>query len=614
MHPRNENTDYYMKPPLISLLVAGIWFAIDCAAATDAPADNRFAIREVRVFDGTRDLGETTVIVENGLVTAVARDAVIPAGMLTIDGRGKTLLPGFIDAHTHSWGDAQQDALRFGVTAELDMMGDWNRLPALKLRRDSLSRSAEADLWSAGAAVTAPGGHGTQYGYKVPTLAADGDAAEFVGARVREGSDYIKLIVEDMSAYSPTLRRPTLTPAQLKTATAAAHRAGKLAVVHVSLQKDALQAVQDGADGLVHVFVDTVVDDRFVQVAKERSTFMVATLSVLAGVARAGEGEKLAAESRLKPFLSEGQKQNLAAAFPSTEQQSRYLQRAQQNVRALHTAGVPVLAGTDAGNPGTAHGVSLHGELELLVRSGLTPAEALTAATALPAKIFGLAGRGRIAPSSRADLVLVEGDPTVDITATRAIVGIWKNGYVVDRAIPVVPAAASAAPAAGGTLISDFDADGLKAKSGFGWQPTTDQIAGGASQVSHRLISGGARGTPGALEVKGEIKAGFAYPWAGVMYFPGTAPMQPVDFSARKELVFQARGDGRTYQVLVFSGPSMQSQPSVQSFAAGSDWREVRVPLAQFAGADFSLLRGIAFSAAQPEGAFEFRLDQVELR
>jgi imidazolonepropionase-like amidohydrolase len=94
---------------------------------------------------------------------------------------------------------------------------------------------------------------------------------------------------------------------------------------------------------------------------------------------------------------------------------------------------VEILAGSDAPNPGTAHGASLHHELELLVRAGLTPIEALRAATSAPARRFGLADRGRIAPGQRADLLLVAGDPTADILATRAIERIWKNGAVVER-------------------------------------------------------------------------------------------------------------------------------------------------------------------------------------
>ena len=102
-------------------------------------------------------------------------------------------------------------------------------------------------------------------------------------------------------------------------------------------------------------------------------------------------------------------------------------------VAELHAAGVELMAGSDAPNPGTAHGASLHHELELLVRAGLTPTEALRAATTTPARRFGLSDRGRIAPGRRADLLLVRGDPTADITATRQIERVWKNGAPVQR-------------------------------------------------------------------------------------------------------------------------------------------------------------------------------------
>lgn len=92
-----------------------------------------------------------------------------------------------------------------------------------------------------------------------------------------------------------------------------------------------------------------------------------------------------------------------------------------------------MMAGTDAPSPGTAYGASQHGELELLVGAGLTPLQALVAATSAPARAFRLADCGRIGPGLRADLVLVEGDPDRDITATRRIVGVWKRGVAVER-------------------------------------------------------------------------------------------------------------------------------------------------------------------------------------
>jgi imidazolonepropionase-like amidohydrolase len=93
---------------------------------------------------------------------------------------------------------------------------------------------------------------------------------------------------------------------------------------------------------------------------------------------------------------------------------------------------VPIVAGTDAPGPGTTYGASLHWELQHLVAAGMSPAEALAAATSVAARAFRLNDRGRIRAGYRADLLLVEGDPTRDIRATRHIVGVWKKGVSRD--------------------------------------------------------------------------------------------------------------------------------------------------------------------------------------
>ena len=594
--------------------------AADASAADAVAADAAlpsggegaaFAIAGVRVFDGERVLPEANLVVRDGRIEAVGAGVAIPENLTVVDGAGRTLLPGFIDAHTHSWGDAQRDALRFGVTAELDMFGDWNRIPALRAQRESLAATMEADLWTAGATVTTGGGHGTQYDIPVPTLTADGDAAAFVAARVDEGSDYIKLIVEDFSTHSADRRLPTITPAQVADAITAARAADRLALVHVSSQADALHAVGSGADGLVHVFHDAAASPTFVAATKQAGAFVTPTLSVIAGFAQDGSGAAMADDARLSPWLEAGQRGTLASAFPGTPRPEA-LDNALRSVAALHAAGIDILAGTDAGNPGTAHGASIHGELALLVRAGLAPQDALAAATSVPARRFGLADRGRIAPGMRADLVLVEGDPTADITATRAIAGIWKNGHAVAR--PRVEQAAAAPPVGEGTLVADFDDGGTGVRFGHGWQVTTDAMAGGGSVATQEAFVGGAGGTRGALRVSGEIRPGFAFPWAGTMFHPGVQPMQPADASTRSELVFHARGDGRTYQAMLFSGASPRAMPAMQSFTAGPEWTEVRIPLAAFAGADPSTLRAVAITAGLPEGGFELFIDQVELR
>lgn len=98
------------------------------------------------------------------------------------------------------------------------------------------------------------------------------------------------------------------------------------------------------------------------------------------------------------------------------------------SVAALDSAGVTLLAGSDPPTFGVIHGIGVLYELELLVRAGLTPAEALSAATARTADAFRLRDRGRIAPGLRADMLLVDGDPTTDVTALRRIRHVWRGG------------------------------------------------------------------------------------------------------------------------------------------------------------------------------------------
>jgi hypothetical protein len=102
------------------------------------------------------------------------------------------------------------------------------------------------------------------------------------------------------------------------------------------------------------------------------------------------------------------------------------------NVYKLFAAGVPILAGTDAPNPGTMHGASVHRELQHLVAAGLTPVQALNAATARTADVFGLADRGRVKAGLKADLLLVDGQPDREISDTQRIAAVWHNGVRVD--------------------------------------------------------------------------------------------------------------------------------------------------------------------------------------
>jgi len=599
------------------LLAAGIVLLVGALLAipsptTSPPAQTKaspdtFVVRDVRLFDGERFHERRSVLVRDGRIQSVAADLDLAPGMTVVEGEGRTLLPGLIDAHVHTWGSARRDALRFGVTTVIDMFSDHRALAAARVERASLAATDRADLWSAGTLATAAGGHGTQYGMAIPTLGGPGDADAWVQARQDEGSDFIKIVREDLHVYSDAQALPTLDAATVAALVQAARRRGLMAVVHASAQEAARESLRDGAHGLAHVFQDSAADPAFVALARERGAFVVPTLTVVAGFS--GQRSALAEDPRVAPWLSADQRQTLAGRGFFTEAKPALLANARESVRRLHAAGVPILAGSDAPNPNTAHGVSLHEEIAWLATAGLSPAQALAAATSAPADAFGLSDRGRIAPGQRADLLLVEGDPSRDPGQTLAIVSVWKNGREVDRRVEI-----DRAPVLAPGPISDFEADAIESRVGSGWMATSDRMAGGQSQAALARIEGGAGGSAGALRASGRVQVGAGAVWAGAFLNPGEAMMQPLDASALGELVFQVRSDdGRTLAVMLFSGAEGASPASV-SVTPGPQWSEVRLRLSDFPGADLGRLRAIAFTVQAPAGEFHFDLDQVEIR
>jgi imidazolonepropionase-like amidohydrolase len=565
-----------------------------------------WAITSVRLFDGADVVENATVLVIDGRIAAVGSDLELPAGVETLDGRGRTLLPGFIDSHTHSWGDALERAAVFGVTTTLDMFTEPGFAATAREQQLTGGAAGRADLVSAGFLATAPGGHGTQYGMPVPTLTTADEAPAWVAARIGEGSDFIKIVLEDGSGFGRPL--PTLDAPTAAALVVAAHQHGKLAVAHATTFELASVALGAGVDGLVHLFRDREGSAEWVAEAARRGVFVVPTLTVVEGTMGVPSGAGLIDDPRLAPWLRENERDNLRAAFPAHRDVS--LEPAYATLRALAAAGVPILAGSDAPNPGTSFGVSLHRELELLVAAGLSPRAALTAATATPAAAFGLADRGRVVSGLRADLLLVEGNPLTDVTATRAIVGVWKEGVAVPRPKPEATPASVPLPTG---RIADFEAGELTADFGFGWSDSTDAMLGGKSTVAVEVVEGGAGESARALLLRGEIVPGFAFPWAGAMYFPGASPMAPADLSAATEVVFWAKGTPGTYRLLCFAR-SLGQIPSQQTFEVGEEWRRFAVPLAGFSGLDAAGLTGLLWTAGPAPGVFELTLDDIELR
>ena len=351
----------------------------------------RTVITNVRVFDGERMLDQGTVVVNGGHI------GIDPAGGHILDGAGGTILPGLIDAHVHVGTREQLELARhWGVTTMLDMgstdVAGFNALRGL----DGLP-----DVRTATVAAVGPGQFAQMMHFPAETLVSDPNQIDdWVADRVRAGADHIKLIVEEPGS-------PGALDARFITAiVAAAHRHGLLTIAHATSVATTRLAMDNGVDFSTHAPYDGVVDDATVQRMLTENRAAIPTLTMMRAMVN----------------------------FRFADAADEHYDHARDTVTALHRAGVPILLGTDAHpnfgpvNVTVTHGEAVHDELALLVEAGLTPTEALTAATARIADHFGLTDRGRIAEGRRADLILVDGDPTADIAATRKIRRVWCGG------------------------------------------------------------------------------------------------------------------------------------------------------------------------------------------
>ncbi len=563
---------------------------------------NSFAVTNVRVFDGQDVHEASTVVVSDGRIARMGSEVELPANIPVIDGSGQTLMPGLIDAHIHNYGEALASSLRFGVTTSVDMFSAADALPALIGLRDGLTRLRRADVFSAGMLATAAGGHGTQFGVPVEPLSGPEQADAWVAQRLAEGSDFIKLV------YIPGQTRiPSL---DLNTASAvitAAHAHGLQAVAHISTQQAALDLMAAGVDGFVHIFADVPVTEAFVRQAVESDVFVVPTLSVLASASGHNRGAELAQDEQLAPFLDTTQTQMLSRSLGSAAR-GFDLALGAANTYALHQAGVPILAGSDAPNPGTAFGASIHQEIALLAEAGLTPAAALAAATRMPAAAFGMADRGVLAVGARADLILVEGNPLQEVLATRAITHVFKNGYVFERE---AQSAVTSAPLSSGKL-SNFETT-LAGADELAWAATDDGRARGNSTASiERLEDSGAEAGSGALYVNAEVRSGFFAPWAGAYFGEQSDSPAPRDISGYRTLQFSIRGTPGSYRAMLFNAGAAGAPPTV-AIQVTESWQRVSLPLADFAGFNAGTFGGLAIVAGPGSGAFEFYLDRVRL-
>jgi imidazolonepropionase-like amidohydrolase len=353
------------------------------------------AIQNVRVFDGTKLSGPRTVFVENGVISSSA-DADV-----AVKGEGATLLPGLIDSHIHLDSiENLKKASYWGITTMIDMA---TQDPELV---DSLrSQPGLTDIRSCHRAGSPAGSyHATAMSY--PVIRGPEEGRSFVDEQIGFGADYIKIVLEDPDIPGAGI----MTPDTIAAVAQAAHESGRYLIAHAVASGSFKLALENGVDVITHTPMRECIFATIVEEMAKRGILAVPTLVMMKGLCET------------------------FAALPSPPPWS--YSNSQESVARFRRAGIPIIAGTDANNDPKApfhpeHGKSLHDELDLLVGAGLTPIDALRSATNIPAEKLGLTDRGTILPGRRADLVLVDGDPTTDIGATKAIRAVYVAGVRV---------------------------------------------------------------------------------------------------------------------------------------------------------------------------------------
>ena len=439
-----------------------------------AEATSALVVEDVRVVVGDgRVLEHQDVSVMAGRIAHVAPHKTLPpaSGAIRLSGAGRTLLPGLIDSHVHieksgapPWSrespnpDHNLEAHLFsGVTTVVDLGGRLTSLKEAQTRVETHGVEGPR-LFFAGPMVTVPDGYplavfrrlGPQY---IPffvlknTLLKDTVAEVETPAQARAvveeihrgGAKFLKIVV------AKTFADDTLSGTLLKTLVAEAHLRRLVVFAHVATPEDAVQAALAGVDVLAHGPALGALDDSQIATLADHSVAVVPTLSSYDRFeelrTRAVSFSALEHQSEDAKMLASMSREEMTEVeihpdlITFAEEMHSHAVDRTTNLAALQKRGITILTGTDANGAPGVFPATIHQELQALVDGGLTPSEALMAATWNAARTFDgeNADYGKIVEGARADLVLVDGNPTVSVADTANIVHVVKLGQLVER-------------------------------------------------------------------------------------------------------------------------------------------------------------------------------------
>ncbi len=428
-------------------------------AAPEAEAPGALALVGAQLIDatGAPPVADSVVVVRDGrIVSAGPRDTTpVPDGAETLDLTGKTIIPGLVNLHVHYREGPEEierqfrSQLHYGVTTSRSIGSDSPERVAHLL--ESAGHPDAPRTYTAGTGFSYPGGFNAA-GRNAPTT--EEEARELVRNQIALGVHFIKMWVNEVA--EPGLKIPPEIRAAIIDE---AIQNGAIPVAHIDDEADGRQLVEAGLRDFLHSTVLTFgpgagvpVDDpdpspEFIRMCLDNGVYFTPTLSIVQNRWHFAEHPELLEDPGLRAAFDLYNPDALAGwddparraevvDAPGFEDRKAAFRQVQDFVKTMHDAGVAVALGNDAGTPNVPFGWGMHHEMELYVEAGLTPMDAIVAATATGAAQMppvGEADYGTLEAGKVADLIVLNADPLADIRNTLEIDRVMRLGEWVDR-------------------------------------------------------------------------------------------------------------------------------------------------------------------------------------
>lgn len=417
--------------------ISGLLIILGFLAVFGAPAiagEGSIAFVGARIIDGTAadPIEDGVVVITDGRIRTIGprSDVTIPEGAQEIDVRGKTIMPGLVNAHGHLGGTIGLEGghyntenllrqlrlyARYGVTTVNSLGGDEEQGFALRNQQYN-SDLNRARIFVAGSVVT-------------------GDSEEAIRAEVNRnadmGANFIKVRVDDNLGNGQKMPR-NLFDALLDQA----HIRRLPLAVHLFYLEDAKYILKAGADLVAHSIRDLAVDEEFINLIKEKDVCYVPTLTrEVSTFVYEGEPDFFEDPFFLKAVdpavieeLKKPERQARMRNSRSAQAYKKGLEVAMANVGALNKAGVKIAMGTDTGLPARFQGYFEHMEMHMMVEAGMSPLDAIRASTGVAADCINQGDVGTLEPGKWGDLIVLGANPAENIMNTKTIESVWIAG------------------------------------------------------------------------------------------------------------------------------------------------------------------------------------------